>query len=282
MNREALASGYTAHMQLAQSIVSAEGAAPSRSAVFLHGLLGRGSNWQGFARKLVAARPEWDALLLDLRMHGESLSLPPPHTLARAAGDVRAALAAASNPASAVIGHSFGGKVALLLAADPPPGLEQIWVLDATPSARARDDRDVTTRVLAALGEMPQRFTSRNQFAAEFASRGVDAALGPWLAKNLVREDDGLRLALDLDAIGELLADFDRNDLWPLLEAPPPGVALRVVTGGRSHAISPPDRERLRAAAERSAIAWFELPDAGHWLHSDDPTGLLQLLTSHL
>jgi esterase len=269
-------------MELAVATVRGEGAAPTHWAVFLHGLLGRGSNWQGFARKLVAARPTWGALLLDLRMHGDSLAFEPPHTLASAARDVRATLAAAPGPANAVIGHSFGGKVALLLSADPPPALNQVWLLDVSPSARARDDRDTTERVLAALADMPERFASRNQFAAELARRGADSALGPWLAKNLVRADGGLRFALDLASIRELLADFDRASLWPLLEAPPPGLALRVVIGGRSHAISGADRERMRAAAARGAIALFELPEAGHWLHVDDPEGLLRLIQAHL
>ncbi len=270
-------------MDLAAAQVVAQDAKPERWAVFLHGLLGRGSNWQGFARKLVQVRPEWGALLLDLRMHGDSQALEPPHTLASAARDVRAAFAAAPGPARAVIGHSFGGKVALLLSADPPPGVEQVWVLDASPSARAeRDERDTLERVLSALQDAPQRFTSRNEFTAELARRGVDEALGRWLAKNLVREADGLRFALDLAAMRDLLSDYDQTDLWPLIEAPPPGVAVRVVVGGRSRTIAPPDRVRLQAAAAAGAIELLELPQAGHWLHTDDPDGLLDLLVTRL
>ena len=270
-------------MKLVYSAIQAEGAAPARWAAFLHGLFGRGSNWQGFARKLVAVRPAWGALLLDLRMHGDSQALAPPHTLARAADDVRDTLASAPAGVGAVIGHSFGGKVALLLAEGPPPGLEQIWVLDASPSARAeRAAGDSTRGVFAALGELPTRFASRNEFAAELQQRGVHPGLGPWLAKNLVREPDGLRFALDLEAIRDLIVDFDRRDLWPLIEAPPPGLALRVVVGGRSDAVPPADRERLRAAATRGAIELYELPQAGHWLHVDDPDGLVALLLPHL
>jgi len=269
-------------MQLASETVEAEGAAPARTAAFLHGVFGRGSNWRGFARKLVAARPSWRALLLDLRMHGESQAFTPPHTLARAAGDVRETLAAGP-AASALIGHSLGGKIALLLRADPPADLEQIWVLDASPSARAPDAADGTRGVLAALAELPPRFPTRNEFAAELTRRGVHPALGPWLAKNLVHEPDGLRFALDLAAIRELIADFDHTDLWPLIEAPAPAaLPLRVVVAGRSDAVSPSDRERLAAAAARGALELFELPDAGHWLHVDDPDGLLRLLLPHL
>jgi pimeloyl-ACP methyl ester carboxylesterase len=136
--------------------------------------------------------------------------------------------------------------------------------------------------VLSALQDAPQRFTSRNEFTAELARRGVDEALGRWLAKNLVREADGLRFALDLAAMRDLLSDYDQTDLWPLIEAPPPGVAVRVVVGGRSRTIAPPDRVRLQAAAAAGAIELLELPQAGHWLHTDDPDGLLDLLVTRL
>ena len=59
-------------MLLAHQFVQHEVAAPKHWIVFLHGVLGRGANWQGFARKLVTARPELGALLVDLRAHGES------------------------------------------------------------------------------------------------------------------------------------------------------------------------------------------------------------------
>ena len=58
--------------------------------MFLHGILGRGSNWQTFAKRVCKARPEHGAVLPDLRMHGDSQALPPPHTLADGCRDVRA------------------------------------------------------------------------------------------------------------------------------------------------------------------------------------------------
>jgi pimeloyl-ACP methyl ester carboxylesterase len=270
-------------VRLARTLVTADGAVPARWAFFLHGLFGSGDNWQGFARKLVAARPEWGAVLLDLRLHGDSLDVAPPHTLAAAAADVRETVATGPGPARAVIGHSLGGKIALLLGAEPPAGLEQIWVLDASPSARhARGARDLTQHVFDALAALPERVASRREFVLELGRRGVDEALGLWLAKNLVREDGGLRFALDLSAIAELLADFDRSDLWSLLTAPPPGIGLHVVIGGRSMSISASDRERLQQAAEQDAIELLELPEAGHFLHVDDPEGLLRLVVAGL
>src|SRR5690606_11379756 len=98
----------------AHSIVkAAPDAQPERYIVFLHGILGQGNNWRGIARQLVKARPAWGALLVDLRAHGDSRQLPPPDSLAAAADDV--ARLARTLPVSAVLGHSFGGKVAVAL-----------------------------------------------------------------------------------------------------------------------------------------------------------------------
>jgi pimeloyl-ACP methyl ester carboxylesterase len=276
-------------MTLAHQRVQHEGAAPLRWIMFLHGILGRGANWQGFARKLVAARPELGAVLVDLRMHGDSI-LPPPHGFQAAAQDVAELLdacAEAGTPIEALAGHSFGGKLALeVLRTRALADLSEVWMLDASPSQRqARVASDSTQRVLDALAAAPPHFESRAAFVAELVGRGITPALAQWLAKNLVRHGDAgspLRFGLDMDAIRALLADHDRLDLWPVLEAPAHGARIGVVLGGRSQTLSAQDRARFEALAARGALVLHNLPDAGHWLHVDDPEGLLHVLQAEL
>jgi pimeloyl-ACP methyl ester carboxylesterase len=265
---------------LAHHVISADGARRAQCVLFLHGILGRGSNLQSLAQQWVEARPDEAAVLVDLREHGGSRGFPPPHTLAAVTADVRALLAQLDVATRTIIGHSFGGKVALGLLREPPADLDRLWVLDATPSPRpTRDARDATRRVIDALATLPGSFDSRTTFVAELRQRGVDKMLGQWLAKNLVRgEDAGLRFALDLDAIRALLADHDREDFWPLLEAPRARPSVHFVLAGRSSSVPPGDRARLADLADRGTITLDVLPDAGHWLHSDNPQGLLRIL----
>ena len=54
----------------------------------LHGIYGAGRNWASVARSLIAKRPEWGAMLVDLRLHGHSQGFEPPHTLHACAHDV--------------------------------------------------------------------------------------------------------------------------------------------------------------------------------------------------
>lgn len=270
-------------MLLAHQFVQHEVAAPKHWVVFLHGVLGRGANWQGFARKLVTARPELGALLVDLRAHGES-RLPPPHTFEAATNDVLQLLdAALRKPLLAVVGHSFGGKVVMTLLEKRAELAREAWVLDASPSARgARDEQDSTQRVFDALRALPPTFESRNAFADALTASGIAPALGLWLAKNLIREGETLRFGLDLEAIAQLLADHDRQDRWAVVESPDRKAKLRFVLGGRSKTISTIDRARLATLAEHGTIDLMELPNAGHWVHADDPEGLLTLLQQRL
>ena len=266
-------------MTLAHTLVTHDGAQPSRWMLLLHGLLGRGSNLLGLARRLAADDPDTGVVLPDLRMHGDSQHCAPPHTLARAAGDVRELVAALPVTVPALAGHSFGGKVALRLLDDPWPALESVFVLDASPSSRRdRPANDTTLRVIAALGAAPPRFESRQRFMEALERAGIDLGLRQWLAKNLVRDGAQYRFAIDLDAIAELLADYDRNDLWPIASAPPPSIRLAFAIGGRSASLSAAEQSRLRALARRGVIALHELPKAGHWVHVDDPDGVLRVL----
>jgi pimeloyl-ACP methyl ester carboxylesterase len=54
------------------------------------------------------------------------------------------------------------------------------------------------------------------------------------------------------------------------------------VLGGRSTTISSETRSRLSELASREVIELLELPEAGHWLHADDPDGLLDLMQQRL
>ena len=59
----------------------APGASPQKWVLLLHGILGAGGNWAGFARDLAEARPDLGVLVPDHRLHGRSESGSPPDQL---------------------------------------------------------------------------------------------------------------------------------------------------------------------------------------------------------
>ena len=244
---------------------------------FLHGILGTGANWRTIARRLLEARPEWGAILVDLRMHGRSQGAPPPHSIDASADDLVRLAADLALPVAGVIGHSFGGKVALALRGKLAPA--ETWVLDATPGTRPepRNDPSSAQLVVDALRAMPGEFPDRGAFVAALTGRGSSRALADWLAMNLEPADGGgFRLRLDLDAVAELLADHYRTDLWSALESGPG--ALHLVVAARSRALDEADRRR---AASLPAVHVHTI-DAGHWLHVEAPDALLALLSAEL
>ncbi|HUS64582.1 MAG TPA: alpha/beta hydrolase [Kofleriaceae bacterium] len=271
---------------LHHALVEPPGGAAEGWVLFLHGIMGTGANWRTIARKLVAARGDVGAVLVDLRMHGRSQALAPPHTIEAAAGDLdrlAAELAAGGRPVRAVVGHSFGGKVALAWRASAPAGLCDTWVMDASPGTRAggMEEQSPTSpvRVLGALDGLPARFAERGDFTAALEARGVARAVAEWLAMNLERADGGLALRLDTAALRALMADFYARDLWDAaLSDALPG-AVHVVIAERSSALPQEDRARLEAAGPPARV---HRVDAGHWLHLEAPDAVLALLVAEL
>ncbi len=97
--------------------------------VILHGLLGSSRNWQAAGRALAE---RYHVLALDLRGHGQSPHARPV-TYEAMAGDVMAWLDARELGRVSLLGHSMGGKVAMLLACRNPDRVERLFVVDVAP-----------------------------------------------------------------------------------------------------------------------------------------------------
>lgn len=265
-------------------IVAAPGSAPDRRLFLLHGIYGSLRNWKSFAIDLAAANPRYEVVLVDLRNHGASQGAPPPHTLASCADDLAVLAARLGEPPRVVIGHSFGGKVAIVYARNHGDALERLIVLDSPPG-RGRIEEPTTTeagKVLAVMKRMPLPIASRAAAGKEIAAQGVDPAVAQWMATNLRPIAGGYAWHFDLEALDAMLRDYWEVDGWPFLERPPSGLAIDVVRAARSDRFSAEDIARLEAQSRRGTLRQHVLADAGHWLHVDNPRGLLALLTSLL
>lgn len=244
----------------------------------LHGLFGAGRNWATIVRRVIEHRRDWGGVLIDLREHGRSTGMQEPHTLEATAGDLRAV----EPPATAVLGHSFGGKVALRYAATfaSSAPLRQVWVIDSTPSPRPAAGEAV--RMIQLLRSLPDAFATREAAMAAMTSHGVAEPVAAWMATNLRREGDAWRWRFDLDVIERLLGEFLAADLWPIVENPPGGVELHFVKGTRSPLLDAEACERIEAAGAVTGRVYLHPIDAGHWVHVGNPDALVNLLASRL
>lgn len=254
-----------------------DGEAPSRWVALLHGILGAGRNWASVARRLVRERPDVGMALVDLRQHGGSQGFDPPHTLERTTADLDSLDRAGQF--RAVIGHSFGGKIALLRGREDD-GVEQVWVLDSTPAAVARDSGPGT--LIRLMRALPATFESRNAAVERLRQQGVARPTARWLATNLKHGDDTFRWRFDLDDMEAMLQNFYRTDLWSIVEAPRPGLTIHFVRATGSPVLGAEAVGRIRAAGEETGRVFLHEITGGHWINADNPDRLIDLLARDL
>lgn len=255
----------------------------SKLGLVLHGALGSGNNLRSLALKLSKQRPEYRFCLVDLRHHGESQGAPPPNTLAACASDLAALIAELGQEPEVIAGHSFGGKTALMFASLFPGRVRQLWILDSNPGSQEPSNANEVIRVIQAVRATTTPAADRAPVIAELMAQGLSSGTANWLATNLQRASEGFVWRFNLDAIYELMLDYFAVDLWPVLESGAGDSDYRVVVAERSDRWAPENRARLQALVESTPQAKLHIvPNAGHWLHVDNPAFLLELMVRDL
>lgn len=250
----------------------------------LHGVFGMGTNFRTIAQRVAQRSPGWGFVLVDLRAHGASQGFSPPHDLAIAAHDLVELRASLARPVRAIVGHSFGGKVALQSLAEQPSWADAAFILDSDPSAAPPlvDATSVVVRVLEALEEVDGPIARREDFQEHLRAKGFTEGIVQWLAMNVRREGDAYKLRLDLPAIRSMLLDYRSKDLWPVF-AESARTSFHVVVAGHASALAEASRAKLDAVAAASAnVRVHTLPEAGHWVHVDAPEEIITIVSDGL
>ena len=288
--RADLASG----IELASEHVEAIGGETARrhAAIFLHGILGSGTNLRAVAKRFVGECPGWHAHLLDLRGHGRSPKGTRDPSIEAAARDVE--LFDSWARPDLIVGHSFGGKVALemvQLGIDRHMTRDEsslvpfghVMTLDSNPGAREPlVGGDSALGVLDTIDALPETFPTKAAFIRSVGERHGHA-LAQWLAMSTEPTSlGGVRFALDRGEMRALLHDYFARDLWSVVEAPPEGVHLHLVIADRSISYSPDDRARAAAIAAREPRVTVDVLPADHWVHVDDPDGVQRVLVERV
>mgnify|MGYP001026021270 FL=1 len=242
----------------------------------LHGIFGAGNNWRSFVQHWRRARPDLCFVLIDLRNHGDSPHFDEDNTLAQCAQEVLD-LQETVGDFRAIVGHSFGGKVALQCAAIPMVSdIEQVWALDSFPGALDSTDRDQNDvqSVLSWLRGVSMPVVKRSVVKEHLIEKGATTMMAQWMTTNLSRTLEGFVWRFHMDGIEELLQDYFQTDLWYTLEYPNPQMTTHLVRALQSDRWDAESIERL----EDLGADQYHTLDAGHWVHVDNPTGLLALL----
>lgn len=267
------------HPILHHEFVSAPDAEPGQWLYILHGVFGSGRNWATVARRLVRARPEWGAVLVDLRAHGSSEGFAPPHTLGACAADLAALATTTGRKVAALMGHSFGGKVAMTYVQDGGRPA-QLWVVDSTPESNPAGES--ASAMLERLRALPGPFESRDALIAELRETGLSLPVAQWMATNLSGDSEsGYRWRFHLDAIEELMVDFARQEFWGLLAAPPEGTEVHLIKAEDSGLLAGEALARVERLADGQRVH-LHLVGGGHWVNAENPAALHELLVGTL
>jgi esterase len=255
-----------------------EGDGP-RLLCFVHGILGSRRNWLSFARRMVRAHAGWRAVVVDLRAHGDSPRKEAPHTLSACANDLAEMFAHVGEEPSVLIGHSFGGKVALAYARDHAAALDEVVLVDTPPGRTHRElGLQEVERVIGILRDIPLPLADRNALVDALRSRGLSNAIAQWMTTNVTPADGGLVWRFDLDVVRALIDDYGAENFIPYIAQLAGAPHITLVRGGRSDRFTAADVVELQALERAGKLTMHVVPNAGHWLHTDDPVALAHIV----
>jgi pimeloyl-ACP methyl ester carboxylesterase len=243
----------------------------------LHGIYGRGRNLRTVAQRVVDERPEYACWLVDLPFHGDSPGSEHGETVSALASDIRALSSAQRMQTTAILGHSYGGKVALAFADLQREAPLQVWILDSTPEVKPPAGSAWT--MLQIVRSVPRRFARREEAVDALVARGVQLSVAQWMTQNLERGPDGFVWKLDFDVMERLLLDFFNTDLWHVVESPAPGHEIHFVKASESSVLTPEAVGRIENAGPQVQLHHLT---GGHWIHAEDPEAVARLLVEHL
>jgi pimeloyl-ACP methyl ester carboxylesterase len=239
---------------------------PAPTLLIAHGLFGSARNWGVIARRM---SDRGQVVAVDMRNHGESF-WSDRHGYPEMAQDLAEVIDQIGGPVD-VMGHSMGGKAAMVLALTHPDSLRRLIVGDIAPVRYTHSQLPF----VEAMRQVDLATVSRrSDAAAQLAGLGVEPALQSLFTQSLDVANRRWRLNLDaLEAAMPCIMSF------PEVTATWPGPAL-FLGGALSDYIRPEHRDRIMALFPAARFA--KIPGAGHWLHADKPREFEAALRAYL
>jgi len=230
-----------------------------RHIIILHGLFGTLDNWQTISREL---GDRYIVTAFDLRNHGRS-----PHSdefsVSVMASDVYEMMQELRIPSAIIIGHSMGGKVAMVFSMAYPAVTDGMVSIDMAPKQYMRGHDDI----FEALERVDLNVGSRKEVDDLLAQGIADYGTRQFLMKNLSRRYDGngFEWKMNLPVIKANYDDIiDPIDTYNVYEGP----AL-FIRGGKSNYILDEDKIHIKKLFPYAEFLTIE--GAGHWVHADKP-----------
>lgn len=228
--------------------------------IILHGLFGSSRNWQTAAKTL---SEDYQVITPDLRNHGQSFHAQSM-TYTEMAEDILELIKTNSLDNVCLIGHSMGGKVAMINALLHSHVIDKLAVLDIAPVSYEHR----YGKLFQAMHNLPlDQIKNRNEAGEILNDQINDLFLTQFLLQNLVRTEDGFEWRINLPAIQsniESISSFP--DIPTETRYNKPALFLG---GENSHFVQPEYHGEIKKHFPNAEIELIE--NAGHMLHIEKP-----------
>jgi pimeloyl-ACP methyl ester carboxylesterase len=239
--------------------------------LILHGFLGMSDNWKSLGTQF--ATQGYQVHMLDLRNHGRSFH-SPEFNYNVMVEDILDYCKANNLETINIIGHSMGGKIAMLFAVTYPEKVEKLIIADIG----TKYYRPHHQEILAGLNAIDFSIKpDRNEVDEILKTYVPDFGTRQFLMKSLYWQEPGqlafrFNLAVfnnTIEEIGKALpieAKFSKPTLF--------------IRGGNSSYIRDKDFEGIKTHFPNAIIE--TIPNVGHWLHAENPKDFFEKSTEFL
>jgi len=230
--------------------------------LIVHGLYGSARNWSVISKRMSDSRR---VIAVDQRNHGDSPWFDT-HSYLDMAQDLAQVVEHNGAPMD-IVGHSMGGKAVLILALTRPDLVKRLLVADIAPVAYGHDQ----SQYIQAMQSIDLTHMEKRSEVAQALSKHVtDPALQSFFTQSLDLGNKRWKLNLDVlqrdmnHVLGfpEVTGSFDKPTLF--------------LSGANSQYVLPDHRPKIKALFPNAVFA--KIPNAGHWLHAEQPRAFEQTL----
>ena len=237
--------------------------------LILHGFLGSGDNWKSVGRKLNPLG--YTIHLIDQRNHGRSFH-SEKFDYDIMCEDLFNYIKYYNINNAILIGHSMGGKTAMNFSLNHPKLVSKLIVLDTSP----REYPVLHQNIIDSLKEIDLSiFTNRKEIDIELRKSVTQQGLRNFLTKNIYRMNDGnLNFRFNLQSlsqnIGKIGQKIESNTKF--------SSEVIFIKGETSDYINESDKVMINNLFPNAKF--YKIPNAGHWLHVDNPIDFISILLS--
>ena len=253
-------------MEILHSKIIGEGA----PLLILHGFLGMGDNWKTLGNRFAE---KYQVHLIDQRNHGRSFH-SDEFSYEVLVEDLSNYIDYHQLDKVKLLGHSMGGKTAMLYAVTHPEKIDQLIVVDIAPKYYSAHHEDI----LNGLGAIDfNKQQSRKEIEDVLSNYVPEFGVRQFLLKNVYRvskDKFGFRFHLKTltekyDEVGVALPSLTHFDGETLF-----------LRGENSGYITENDKESIASHFPNNKV--ITVKNAGHWLHAENPADFYDNVVSFL